>query len=289
MKLVDSLFIVYNIIVSILILIKAGSIPGWYIYIVVHLSLILIPVLYQKAESSTILKNRSDFLRYWYPYLFFGLFYSEIGLINTVYIKSFQDHFFVEWDFMLFGFHPSLEFMNALPGKLFSEYMYFSYFSYFVFIEFLAIVYWIKKNKKEFVRIAFTISFGYFFCYIIFIFLPVGGPRFTFPGTFDIEFKGYFFARILELIMKNAEIKGAAFPSSHCAIAALVSLESYRINWWTGVLVTLIALGLFCGTVYGRFHYVVDVIFGIGVGILMFILVPYLYRFLQGKRKSGTP
>lgn len=281
MKPVDILFILYNALVSMLILIRLNHIPYWYIHIVIHLLLILIPVLYSRMEPDVSKSKISNFFRHWYPYLFFGLFYEEIGWINTGYVRVFLDDFFAQWDYSLFGFHPSLEFMKAVPNRLFSEYMYFAYFFYLILLWLVGMVFWVKKDLKNFYSITFTTSLVYYFFYTVFVFLPVAGPRFFFPGTFDVDFKGYFFAPLMQNIMGNVEIKGAAFPSSHCGIACIAALYAYKVKKYFGVIITIIAASLWTGTVYGRFHYVVDVIYGVGLAIIMYILSPKLYKAIS--------
>ena len=271
MKPVDRIFIIYNFVIAVLILLRFQQIPYWFVYIFIHLLLISIPILYLRTDTTSKSRKVTHFFRHWYPYLFFGLFYEEIGLINTSYFSTFVDEFFVQWDYMIFGFHPSLEFMYALPGKIFSEYMYFAYFSYFVLIPIVGMVFWVKKEYENFYSITFAMSLVYYLFFIVFVFLPVSGPRFYFPGVMDIDFKGYFFAPIMQVIMANVEISGGAFPSSHCAIACLAALYAFRVRKYFGLIITISAASLWTATVYGRFHYAVDVIYGVGFAMLIYV------------------
>jgi membrane-associated phospholipid phosphatase len=81
-------------------------------------------------------------------------------------------------------------------------------------------------------------------------------------------------------IYRNLEAPGAAFPSSHVAVATCTLVFSFlylrRIRW-----IHLAAVVLLCGsTVYCRYHYTVDVAGGLlAAAILIPIGNRLYYRF----------
>jgi membrane-associated phospholipid phosphatase len=84
-----------------------------------------------------------------------------------------------------------------------------------------------------------------------------------------------------------AGLHGGCMPSSHVAVATVVFVFAYkytrRLFYFLGPLI----LSLFVGTVWGRFHYLSDVI----AGILVAFLSLYLGRRIEKdriKRKKCT-
>jgi membrane-associated phospholipid phosphatase len=68
--------------------------------------------------------------------------------------------------------------------------------------------------------------------------------------------------------MDTAAVHGGAMPSSHTAVALIVLIFVWRHSRFIRYPLAVIFVGLMVGCVWGRFHYVSDVIVGdiIGVG-----------------------
>jgi membrane-associated phospholipid phosphatase len=94
------------------------------------------------------------------------------------------------------------------------------------------------------------------------------------------------FFKLMAVIYHRFESPGAAFPSSHVAIALVTVYFSFlylrQIRWLHLVLATLLCLS----TVYGRYHYAVDVAAGALTTALMLPLGNWLYRKF-GPRSSS--
>ncbi len=162
--------------------------------------------------------------------------------------------------------------------------MYFSYFFYFLIVFVVAIPMYLKKMYRQFSEALFTVSLTFYFCYIFFIIFPVAGPRFYFPGANIDKLNGYFFAKILKFVLDNAEIEGGAFPSSHVAVALQVLFFTHKYLKKIRIPFTIMFISLMISTVYGRFHYAVDVIGGIIVGIAFYLTAPKIRTLLGGER-----
>ena len=120
-------------------------------------------------------------------------------------------------------------------------------------------------------------------CYIIFIFIPVAGPRFALTESFDGEIKSILFRQLIFFIFERGAIKGAAFPSSHVAVAVCILLNAFKFHKTIFKLFLPFVICLFLGTIYGRFHYVLDSAVGALCGILLYYLGNYVYIILQKK------
>jgi membrane-associated phospholipid phosphatase len=57
------------------------------------------------------------------------------------------------------------------------------------------------------------------------------------------------------------------FPSGHVAVAIAAASSAISVWWPAGLVLGIVAAGIAIGAVAGRYHYVMDVIFGVIVGL----------------------
>lgn len=244
-----------------------------------------------------------EFLRHFYPVLLYTGFYRETGELNQMLHGGYLDAFFIRADQALFGFQPSFEFMRALPWVWVSEIFYASYFSYYLMIAGVGLALFFR-NRAQFYHYISVVSFVFYACYLIYIFLPVIGPRiiysdiaaFTPPPeaparaewTVPASVQTGPFFKIMAVIYEHFESPGAAFPSSHVAIALVTVYFSFRylraIRWAHLIVAILLCLS----TVYCRYHYAVDVPAGVLMTALFLPLGNWLYG-RYGRSASARP
>ena len=232
-------------------------------------------------------RNRAlDFFRHFYPVLLYAGLYRETAALNHVLVSGFLDPFFIRLEGRIFGLQPSLAFMDRLPYVGVSELFYAAYFSYYVMIAGVGLALFVR-NRRHFFHYVSVISFAFYVCYLVFIFVPVAGPPIFFeeisgyrlpadvqpavPPVYPEAITAGPFYRIMALIYRIFEGPGAAFPSSHVVIAIATVFFSFRylrpIRWPHLAVVILLCLA----TVYCRYHYVVDVVAG---GLTAAVLIP---------------
>lgn len=284
----------YLILVAVLILLLHGdAVPGWGWLVGAHvLCLALIHGLI-RASAARPANGGLDFLRHFYPVLLYTGLYAETGALNQMVCRGYLDPVFYHWDERLFGFSPCFRFMELLPYRIVSEVFYFAYFSYYLMIAGVGLALFLR-NRTQFFHYVSVTSFVFYVCYLIYIFLPVVGPRIYYADLVDIrlpaaampalvpEFpaavrEGVFY-RVMEIIYTHFESPGAAFPSSHVALAWVTVYFSFlylpRIRWPHLLLAILLSLA----TVYCRYHFAVDVIAGVATTALLLPLGNWLYR-----------
>ena len=282
------------LVAGIILLLHGDAVAGWGWLVAAHgLGLALVHGLI--CASATRRANRLlDFLRHFYPVLLYTGLYSETGWLNQMVYRGYLDPFFYRWDEWLFGFAPSFSFMAAFPHRLVGEVFYFAYFSYYLMIAGVGLALFLR-NRTQFFHYVSVTSFIFYVCYLTYIFLPVVGPRIYYPDLVDLrlpaaampaivpEFpaavrEGVFY-RVMELIYARFESPGAAFPSSHVALAWVTVYFSFlylpRIRWLHLVMAVLLSLA----TVYCRYHFAVDAIAGVATAALLLPLGNWLYRF----------
>lgn len=211
-----------------------------------------------------------------------SIWYPDTFEINRLYPSL--DHIFAQWDQSWFGCQPSLLFSQVMPQKWFSELCCLGYWSYFPMI--YIIVSWVLiRQPQHCERVAFVVLGSFFLYYLVYMFVPVGGPQFyyaadgvdpangVFPALgryfsdhqdlYPMPGEGGFFRSLVELAQQAGERPTAAFPSSHIGISTIVLLicRRYRLKIFFACAFPLY-LCLCCATVYIHAHYLVDAIFG---------------------------
>ena len=73
--------------------------------------------------------------------------------------------------------------------------------------------------------------------------------------------------------------KGGAMPSAHSSTAVVFVFWCWRI-WGpeVGVFALTVATGMWLGAVYGRYHYVIDILAGGVLGILSVTLAALVFQ-----------
>lgn len=242
-------------------------------------------------------KNRPlDLLRHFYPIIFYTGFYRETGELNHVFVDHYLDGFFASIDRAVFGFQPSAFLMERLPHTWLSELLYASYFSYYIMIVGMGLALYFQ-GKRQFFRYVSVASFVFYCCYLTYIFVPVVGSRvfwapvdglpqealFDFyPLSFPEAVQAGPFFHIMGFIYKHFEAIGAAFPSSHVAIALCTLYFSWTYLPRIRHLHTVVVILLCIATVYCRYHYVVDIFAGAITGIVLLLIGDWLFWRCQG-------
>jgi membrane-associated phospholipid phosphatase len=281
----DKITILYNFILVIFIIIFRAKIPAYPCHLAFNLSVIFLVLLlsFMRRRNSTVFT-----VSLWYPLILYTPVYFQTGLINRVVIPQFLDGFFMNLDVRIFGQFPGL-FISGKHGNAFlDEFFHFSYLNYFLIIPLTGILLY-RKEVKLFESFVFQLSSLFYLCYFIYIFLPVEGPIALRNEYFHHD---GFFRAIADFIYAKGENPGAAFPSSHVAAMLLTAwwgckhFERMKAFYWLTFLFLSIA------TVYCMFHYAVDVIGGLLLGVLAILTFNwvdrkrYYEKTLQGKCKE---
>jgi len=284
----------YTALVAVLItLLHDETVPYWPWLLLSHaVSLILVHLLVRWYSRGTPSKG-VDFLRHFYPLLLYIWFFAETGWLNRMVFKEFMDPLTIRWDQALFGFQPSLVFMQKLPYLALSELFYASYFSYYLMIFGVGLALFLR-DRRWFFHFVSVLSFIFYVCYVIYIFVPIIGPRvflekvggYSLPESSRVFGTGAlypeavqhgFFFKLMGIVYEVFEAPGSAIPSSHVAIAVCTLFFSFlylpRFRYAHLVLVVLLCLA----TIYCRYHYVVDVLAGLVTAGLLIPLGNWLY------------
>jgi membrane-associated phospholipid phosphatase len=291
--------------VGVLILLLHGNaVPLWPWLVLAHAFGIALVHLLILGHARFPQNRLLDFLRHFYPILLYTGFYRETSVLNQMTITGFLDPCLARWEERIFGTQPSLLFVQSLPFRFIGELLYASYFSYYLMIGGVGLVL-LARDRRQFFHYVSVVSFVFYVCYLIYIFAPVLGPqalerpmdgyelpaRFRPEGSLGIPAiiqEGIFF-QLMGWIYAIFESPGTAFPSSHVAVSLTTVYFSFRyvrpIRYYHLVLALLLCLS----TVYGRYHYVVDVVAGAVAALVLVPLGNRLYvRYHEAREELGS-
>ena len=221
------------------------------------------------------------FVRGIYPVLFFGFFYTSGHAFNRIVFSQWLDPIFMGWDKAIFGYYPSLEWGQWYSGWFFQELFHCAYFCYYPMIAFLP-VYLYFKQPEAFKELIFNLTFVFYFCYAIYSVLPVIGGRYI-PAAMKLT-KVYHagpFTHIMAYIYNTSHHLGGAFPSSHIAVTLVLTVAALRYLRKVGYLFSVIAFFLSLATVFCHYHWFVDAVAGVMMGIAGY----YLAIFVRNRLK----
>ena len=279
----------------IILLLHSPRVPLWPFLLLAHaVGLVLVHLLIQ-LHTRRPANGGLDFLRHTYPILLYSGFYRETGLLNQMLHSTYLDPHFLRLERWMFGWQPGLELMERFPSREVSEVLYAAYLSYYLMVVGVALAL-LLRDRRQFAHFISVVSLVFYVCYLTFIFTPVVGPRILCPGIVDQPLPadvtpasplttpaavqaGVFFQIMAWLY--RFEIPGAAFPSSHVAVALCTVYFSFLylrpIRWAHLLLATLLCIS----TVYGRYHYVVDLVAGVLTAAMLIPLGNRLYFKFQ--------
>ena len=232
-----------------------------------------------------VLLSLSDnlFLRLWSPILFFWWAYRWAGhTLNSIHPPEFSlDARLIRLEDRILG-QPSLWWARGKRPWL-TELMHSFYFSYYLYTPILGASLYLAGRFQEFEAMAGAVLSAYAISYLCFAVTPTVGPRWAFVEvglleTSEQRLEGYGVTRLINYIMYHGPaLKGGAMPSSHSSTAVVFLVWSWRV-WgvWGGVPALVVVAGMWFGSVYGRYHYVLDVVVGALLGLAAVCLADWL-------------
>ena len=277
-----------------IVLFHNATVPHWGMLVALHaLGLSVVHGLVSAGDDASAPKPL-QLLRDFYPLLFFVASLRETAALNRLLTPDYLDPFFIRLEDQWFGGQPSLVAMERWPSVLLSELLHAAYLSYYLMVAGVGLLLW-RKGRGPFRQFVTVTTFTFYVCYLVFITLPVVGPpifgtdllaeemvRGLFHGQLPSPIPAAIQAgplfRLTGLLYAGFERPGGAFPSSHVALALVTACFSWRhlprLRW-----LHLALLPLLCAaTVYGRYHYLVDVFAGAAAGALLLPLGNWLHR-----------
>ncbi len=262
LKPIDLLILVYFFIVSVLILLSKNVNNFHYIFIYI----VFVFLLFHFLKFAYIHENNKflKFFRYLYPVFLYVFLYKSIDRFMLSIQNNWMDKYINNIEFFIFGNEPTI-LLEKIINPILTEILKFTYFSYYLIIFIPPVCFYFSKKYKILDEYIECVSIAFFICYICFVLFPVEGPRYVFSELYKVKLDGYFFTHLQDFIMAHASTHGGCMPSSHVAASCMAWRVINRYFKKTSFCLLPLIILLCFSTVYHRYHYVLDVVFGLVV------------------------
>jgi membrane-associated phospholipid phosphatase len=226
------------------------------------------------------------FWRHWYPHLFFLFCFEELGRLVHIVNPGWEDAKLISFDYWLTGVHPAL-WLEQLATPARNDFFQFAYITYFTYLLIVGGVLYYRRDWKAYWATMTYSAAGYVIGYCVAMLFPIESPWFSMAGMWHSDLHGGPFTAAISFIEHFGRVRGAAFPSEHVAgsVAALWGAWKHR-RWLFWTLLPL-AMCMCASTIWGRYHYVADVLAGITTGTLGFVVGNWLvqHKPVEGRLK----
>jgi membrane-associated phospholipid phosphatase len=211
------------------------------------------------------------FWRHWYPHLFFLFCFEELGKLVHLVAPGWQDAKLIATDYWLTGVHPTVWLEQfATTGR--NDFMQFAYLTYFTYLLVVGGVLYYRRDWRGYWSVMTYSAIGYGIGYLIAIFFPIESPWFSMAGAWHAPLQGGPFTAAINFIEHYGRVRGAAFPSEHVAGSVAALWGAWRHRRWLFWVMAPLVMCMCVSTVWGRYHYVVDVFGGMLTGTLGYLI-----------------
>ncbi len=208
-------------------------------------------------------------LRLAYAPLLFAPLYRQTATIWPVLHRVSFDGVIAHAEQAVLGLQPSLVFAQHAPWPWLSELFCLAYFIYYLFVPAMVIVPLLTRGYAAAEDVMFAAALCFCACLAIFWLFPTIGPLYWFaPHTGPELYPGFVFNHAVYAITSRGEVPTGAFPSSHIALAVLLTMRARRLVPRLFPFMLAVTALMCFAVVYLREHYAVDV----PAGVLMALL-----------------
>lgn len=259
----DIITIVFSAFLAGLALVFHDRISSAPILVLIYASVILFQILLLRLCSLNVFFEYTRDLVF--PVIAVLIIFDSLGLIVHAVNPVDIDHVLIQIDYLAFGGYPTVM-IEPYMQPLLTDVLQIAYATYYFMPVAIGILLKVRGRQEEFERVLFLILFCFYFSYVGYILFPALGPRYVMPHLHGVEISGFLVTEQVQNILNLLEgVKRDAFPSGHTAIALLVLVLSRRYEKVLFLILLLPVALLVIGTVYLRYHYVVDVVAGVAL------------------------
>ena len=277
----DCLIVLYLLISAGLVICFYQQVSNWIGYVALHLLLICLILLSRWLPEDRLSALR--FVRDWYPVPLFLLFYKEVEVFAAAFGNWALTGVIKDWEVAIFRGHPSLYLSEMFDWVWLSEYLHFCYFFHNIQILLIGGL-WYATRREAFREMVFLLSATLCASYLFYMTFPVDSPYYL-AAPLGAPLAGNFFYDLVHFFSERGGARGGAFPSSHVSVSLVIWLVAWYRHRMLAYLLAPITTGLIVATVYGRFHYVLDLVAGFGLAFLIVAL--YRKYLLPGIEAEG--
>jgi len=228
-----------------------------------------------RAPSNAVLRV----IRSWYPLPLYIFFFEELQYLVHAIFPGWFDRWLIQFDYNLAQAHPSVWLAQFATPPL-NDFMQFCYMTYFLYLVILPAILYFEKDRFAFWTVMTATALAHYSVYVIAILFPVESPYFALASLQTKPLLGGPFTATIEFVEHFGRVHGAAFPSAHVAGSMVAILAARRYRPWLFWVCLPFFIGMCVATVYGRYHYVADVLAGMAVASIAWIAAQ---RLMSGR------
>ncbi len=219
--------------------------------------------------------------RNWYPLIYVASCYKEMANVLPLARRVSFDQPLADLDQRIWGLQPGV-WLARIQTPLLTEVLQWIYTAFVPAVLAIAIIFWVRKQYKEFQDYSFLISLGYLASYLGYVLWPSRGPRFLLKDFEGLPLHGLWLFHGMQTALDKLEsVAYDAFPSGHTELTILAWWSTRKLSKvWFGAYFAYTS-GIIFATVYLRYHYTVDVFAGVMLAVFLIAGAPFLYRILQ--------
>jgi membrane-associated phospholipid phosphatase len=287
-RLLDAIIAGYVVVVSIPLALGAargtsGCAQQLSVNLAVLSGLALVCVLSRRSRSWLF-----AFLRLSYGPSLFAVLYRQTATVWPVLYEQPFDAWLVHVEQVLWGSQPSLVFAQHAPWRWLSELFCAAYYAYYYFIPAMLFTVLLTRGYTTAERVVFSTTLCFLICYTLFWLFPTVAPHYWFPPHAGPQlYQGYLFNHLLFLFTAAGEVPAGAFPSSHIAVALLLTMQASRFAPRLFPFMLAVTVVMCPAVVYLRAHYAVDVPAGILMGTFIAIIADRIPLARKSRGRQG--
>lgn len=214
-------------------------------------------------------------VNFMFTYWFYGVtsrVTDALGMGGSTYDKP-----LLACDKFLFGETPAIALERAFSVWQ-TDVLSICYLSYLIYL-FIVLIWGAYQNQRVIQRYSISIFAGSASGYLTYLFLPALGPGVAFPGMFSTPIRGGILTSINDAVISRSNALYGTFPSLHLLMTLLMLYNDWRDCRWRYWVMLGPAVGLIIATVYLRYHYATDLLFG----LLYFLVICAYCNSISGR------
>ena len=192
--------------------------------------------------------------------------YGEVPSIIATLGTAYHDSSVQVWEQTLFGTQPAHTLAALAPSLILSELLHGGYMAFYLATFIPPLLLYVRGERDGLAETVLTLTVTWLLCCAFFVVYPVQGPRYLWSSPDGIP-DGPLRA-LSRTILAAGSARGAAFPSLHMAASVSQTVMAWRwqppaIRWS----ITVVSILVGVGAVYAGYHYAIDMLAGVIVGI----------------------
>ncbi len=227
------------------------------------------------------------FVRQWYPQAMFLFCFEELHHIVHLLYPGWFDRYLIAFDHGLTGVNPTV-WLQQFARPVLNDFMQMAYLTYFFYLIVLGALLYRRGEERAFWTVMTSSIAAYSIGYVIALVFPIESPYHALRALHTVELRGGFFTSLVGVIERFGRVHGAAFPSAHVCGSFVAVLGAWRYRRWLFWVYLPLFFCMLVATVYGRYHYVADVLAGLATGVIGFWIGDRLMR-IPGAFPASAP